>query len=147
LNAKDGDRNAHKGRMPSAMYGESGSDDDDAERIAREMRRTRMNQQHEMQEAGNEEEDYMDMGDNQKGRISEWLKEKKTINFIRNSFGKFLRHFKDESGNEVYENWIHDMCTNNKSSFEVTYGHISLKMPTLAIWIAESPNGVVPILN
>ncbi len=39
------------------------------------------------------------------------------------------------------------MCTNNKSSFEVTYGHISLKMPTLAIWIAESPNGVVPILN
>ena len=104
LNAKDGDRNAHKGRMPSAMYGESGSDDDDAERIAREMRRTRMNQQHEMQEAGNEEEDYMDMGDNQKGRISEWLKEKKTINFIRNSFGKFLRHFKDESGNEVYEN-------------------------------------------
>lgn len=39
------------------------------------------------------------------------------------------------------------MCQNNKTSFEVTYGHISLKMPTLAIWIAEHPSGVIPILN
>jgi len=49
-----------------------------------------------MQDAGNDDDDYMDMGDNQKGRITEWLKEKKTIAFIRNSFGKFLRHFKDD---------------------------------------------------
>jgi len=39
------------------------------------------------------------------------------------------------------------MCQSNKTSFEVTYGHISLKMPTLAIWIAEHPSGVIPILN
>ena len=29
----------------------------------------------------------------------------------------------------------------------MTYSHISVKMPTLAIWIAELPSGVLPILN
>ncbi len=102
-----------------------------------------MNQQ-EMRE---EDEDLGNMEETLTGKISNWITEKKTINFIRNSFGKFLRHFKDEQGTEIYEQRIHDMCTNNKQSFEVTYGHISLKMPTLAIWIAEHPSGVIPILN
>jgi len=81
------------------------------------------------------------------GKVSQWIKEKKTIQFIKQSFGKFLRHFKDEQGQDVYETWISEMCQSNKTSFEVTYGHISLKMPTLAIWIAEHPSGVIPILN
>lgn len=39
------------------------------------------------------------------------------------------------------------MVANDRQSLEVTYSHISVKMPTLAIWIAELPSGVLPILN
>ncbi len=61
-----------------------------------------------------EDEDLGNMEETLTGKISNWITEKKTINFIRNSFGKFLRHFKDEQGTEIYEQRIHDMCTNNK---------------------------------
>jgi DNA replicative helicase MCM subunit Mcm2 (Cdc46/Mcm family) len=88
----------------------------------------------------------MDM-EEQKGKISDWLREKKTIQFIRTSFNKFLRHFKDDNGHEVYDDRINEMVSNNRQSLEVTYSHISVKMPTLAIWIAELPSGVLPILN
>lgn len=43
-----------------------------------------------------EDEDLGNMEETLTGKISNWITEKKTINFIRNSFGKFLRHFKDE---------------------------------------------------
>lgn len=91
-------------------------------------------------------QEYLDM-EEQKGWIADWLREKKTIAFIRNSFNKFLWHFKDDNGREVYDDRINDMVANDKQSLEVTYSHISVKMPTLAIWIAELPSGVLPILN
>jgi len=50
----------------------------------------------------------------QKGWISDWLREKKTIQFIRTSFNKFLRHFKDDTGHEVYDDRINEMVSNNK---------------------------------
>jgi len=46
--------------------------------------------------------------------INEWLKEKRTIQFVRNAFGRFLRNFKDDRGLDVYEERISEMCTNNK---------------------------------
>ena len=39
------------------------------------------------------------------------------------------------------------MCANNKQSLEVTFTHLSQKYPTLAIWLAEEPSLVIPILN
>lgn len=82
-----------------------------------------------------------------KGKLTDWIQEKKTVVFIRHSFSKFLRHFKDERGQDVYEERINEMCAANKQSLEVTYSHISNKTPTLAIWIAEAPAAILPILN
>ncbi len=67
--------------------------------------------------------------------------------WMRKIFGDFLRTFHDEHNSNVYEQRINEMCANNKRSLEVTFTHMSQKNPTLAIWIAEEPNLILPILN
>jgi DNA replication licensing factor MCM2 len=39
------------------------------------------------------------------------------------------------------------MCQNNKQSLEITFNHLSAKFPTLAIWLAEEPELILPIFN
>ena len=39
------------------------------------------------------------------------------------------------------------MCQNNKRSFEVNFVHISNRLPNIAIWLAEEPAKMIPILN
>jgi len=39
------------------------------------------------------------------------------------------------------------MCLNNKQSLEITFIHLSSKYPTLAIWLAEEPSLILPVLN
>jgi DNA replication licensing factor MCM2 len=59
----------------------------------------------------------------------------------------FLRTFTDENGQPIYEVRIQEMCQNNKQSIEVNFVHISNKQPTLAIWLAEEPASMLPVLN
>jgi len=39
------------------------------------------------------------------------------------------------------------MCQNNRQSIEVNFTHLSEKQPTLAIWMAEEPASMLPVLN
>lgn len=39
------------------------------------------------------------------------------------------------------------MCGSNKQSLELTFINLSQKYPTLAIWLAEEPSLILPILN
>ena len=57
-----------------------------------------------------------------------------------------MRSFQKE-GVHVYEGRITDMCRNNKQSFEVNFTDLAQKQPTLAIWLAEEPTHMLPILN
>jgi DNA replication licensing factor MCM2 len=82
-----------------------------------------------------------------KGPLSIWLKKPDVIKFIHRQFGQFLRNYREEDGKFVYEEKIHTMCQNNKQSLEVTFSHLSSKYPTLAIWLAEEPALMLPILN
>lgn len=82
-----------------AMMGDSQSDEEDIGLIHRRNRNA--NQADNMQQE--EEEDFYNMEEALTGKVSQWIKEKKTIQFIKQSFGKFLRHFKDEQGQDVYE--------------------------------------------
>lgn len=66
---------------------------------------------------------------------------------MRNSFGKFLRNYKSDEGVDIYEERINEMCSSNSQSLDVNYTHITAQMPTLGIWIAEAPQGILPILN
>ena len=68
--------------------------------------------------------------------------------WIRLNFAKFLRTFKeDANGSFIYEQRIQDMITAQKQSLEITFHHLSQKLPSLAIWIAEEPECLLPILN
>jgi len=87
--------------------------------------------------------DYEDV----KGKLSMWVQRAEVARWIRKIFAHFLRTFTDENNMNVYEQRINDMCSNNKQSLEVTFAHISQKYPTLAIWLAEEPSLILPILN
>ncbi len=39
------------------------------------------------------------------------------------------------------------MCEANKQSLEITFVHLSDRYPTLAIWLAEEPTLILPILH
>lgn len=82
-----------------------------------------------------------------KGKPSEWLSQPHTIKWIKHQFDVFLRNFKSEGNEPIYEQRIADMCTNNKQSLEITYNHLTSKIPTLALWLAEHPEIIIPILN
>lgn len=79
--------------------------------------------------------DYEDV----KGKLSQWVSRPEVTRWIRKKFSHFLRTFHDENGQNVHEQRIIEMCGNNKQSLEVTFGHLSSKYPTLAIWLAEEP--------
>jgi len=102
----------------------------------------------EIEEEGKEEEEddrYLDASES-RGKLHVWIKEPRTIRWIRKSFRKFLINFQD-NGEYVYVNKIHDMCSNNKQSLEVYYNHISNSFETLAMWIGFEPAIILPYLN
>ena len=148
--------NAAKGRRAGAFM----NDDDEyseADDVARQMRLERMRQ---MRQGGDDDMGMNGAGDDQdmvqevidyeevKGALSQWVQRPEVVRWIRKSFSSFLRNFKDEvSGVSVYEERIREMCSNNKQSLEITFIHLSVKYPFLAIWLAEEPMLILPILN
>ena len=39
------------------------------------------------------------------------------------------------------------MCGSNKQSLEINFSQLSSRYPTLAIWLAEEPELILPIFN
>jgi len=39
------------------------------------------------------------------------------------------------------------MCQENKQTLDVTFNHLSTKLPTMAIWVAEEPATMLPLLS
>jgi len=98
---------------------------------------------------GEDDQDMHDVLDYEdvKGKLSLWVQKNEVIRWIRKIFTSFLRSYRDEAGQHVYEHRIHEMCLNNKQSLEITFLHLSQKYPTLAIWLAEEPSLILPVLN
>lgn len=145
LNDRDRKTAVKNKRLPVAMLEEDDSEDDD---LARQLRRERQKIDRDQDVDGDEDDDakYLDI-EEAKGNTTEWLQQPRTIKFIRHQFSSFLRNFKDDKEVDVYEQRITEMCSNNKQSLEVTYSHLSHKVPTLAIWVAECPSLILPIFN
>jgi DNA replication licensing factor MCM2 len=133
--------------MPAAFLNDEMDEYSADEMIQRQMRAERMkmmrdediDEDHDI----NTNLDYEDV----KGKVSIWVQKPDVIRWIRKIFNTFLRTFRDEANNVVYEGRIHEMCLNNKQSLEVTFNHLSQRFPTLAIWLAEEPSLILPILN
>ena len=92
-------------------------DDGDDELIHNEIRQERMRQLMDQNPDGG---DPFDGDDDQmqnmldfedvKGPLSGWLLRPDVIRFITRKFNSFLRMYRNETGNFVYEDKIHDMC-------------------------------------
>lgn len=140
-----------KGRRAGAFMDENEySEGDD---LARQMRLERMRQMRQgeeyMADGGMDQDMMQDVIDFEevKGQLSLWLQRAEVIRWIRKSFSTFLRNFKDDQNFSIYEERIREMCANNKQSLEITFNHLSVKYPYLAIWLAEEPSLMLPILN
>ena len=92
-------------------------DDGEDELIHNEIRQERMRQlMDQNQEGYGEDDDQMQQMldfEDVKGPLSTWLNRDDVIKFINRKFNTFLRSFKNETGNYVYEDKIHEMCQNN----------------------------------
>ena len=121
---------------------------DEDEELQRQRRMEQLRARRE-EDFGDEDQDMDDVLDYEdvKGKVSVWVQKPDVVKWIRKHFDQFLRTFKDEQGIHVYENRIHEMCLANKQSLEVTFNHLSSKFPTIAIWLAEEPTLILPILN
>lgn len=137
-------------RLPAALFDDD-EEEDSGDELQRAMREARIRKMHDG-------EDGMGMSDfpmtdaaidfeDVKGRLALWIRRPEVERWIRRSFQTFLRTFVDENGMNVHEQRINEMCASNKQSLEVTYTHLTNKFPTLAIWIAEDPIDMIPILN
>ena len=140
-------------RGPTAMnFDES---DDELDEIQREARRRQrehaqrleygLDEFDEEEKEQEEDERYLDTSE-ARGKLHVWIKEPRTVRWIRRTFRRFLISFK-ENGESVYVNKINDMCANNKQSLEVHYNHISNAYETLAMWIGLEPAIILPLLN
>jgi DNA replication licensing factor MCM2 len=139
----------HGRKFPAALMRELEESDEDDE-LQRELRREKARIQfggegHPM-EIEHEDDRYLDMEES-KGSLSVWISQPRTQRWVRRMFSEFLRNFRDNKNTPVYENRIIEMCTNNKQSLEITYTHLSNKNPTLALWTAEEPTQILPLLD
>lgn len=131
-------------------HDEYNDDEDEAMQAMKQERMRMMMRDNDEAASGQGEEDMQNVLDFEdvKGPLSVWLKKADVIKFITRQFNQFLRNFKHpDTGTFVYEEKIHEMCQNNKQTLEIIFQNLSTRQPTIAIWLAEEPALMIPILN
>ena len=138
-------RERGKARAPAAFV-----DDEELSGDEQYARRGQARMMRSAEEAGDQDEFDHIAQVNDYGEAKEdlhiWLQKKEVIQYVHKSFNSFLRSFQVK-GVHTYEHRIQDMCRMNKQSFEVNFTDLASKQPNLAIWLAEEPVHMLPILN
>ena len=147
LDERDKNKFIKSGRVPLALMEEL-DEYSEEENLKNRLRKQKM----KFTSGAEDDSEYKDTTEflnrtDVKGKLSDWLNEPHVIRYIQISFNKFIKNFKDENGNNIYEARIIEMCTNNKQSLEVNFNHINSSNQYLAIWIAQLPTKTLPYLN
>jgi len=83
-----------------------------------------------------------------KGRpIREWVQLVAPRREIKNRFKNFLRTYVDDKGDNTYFRAIQDMCSNNRSSFEVNYNLLLNECYAVGYFLTEAPTEMFTILD
>lgn len=137
-----------KARGPSALYSEEFEENMNMALLSRHraLQRSLVTGLDSLNIEEDPEELALDYED-PKGKLSKWIKEPRTIRWIRRNFKSFLMEFIDEQGNYIYKQRIREMCSENKQSLEVSYSHLIQANPTIALWVADEPQAIFPYLN
>ena len=68
---------------------------------------------------------------------------------VKRRFRTFLTTFasNESGGRPLYLERIKEMCSENRQTLEVSYLHLSHMVPVLAIWVADFPAEILPLLH
>lgn len=82
-----------------------------------------------------------------RGPIKDWIAQEAVQREVKRQFARFLRSFADENGDIVYRQRIREMGRTNSQSLEVSYIDLANTVPVLAIWVADHPSDILPLLH
>ena len=82
-----------------------------------------------------------------KGKLGQWIEQIETVKYINVKFSKFLRQYKGEETQPIYNAKIKEMCIKNRQSIEVDYDHLKGALPVIAMWVGLEPSIILPYLN
>lgn len=137
----EGVGSARKARLPAAL-------EEDLDLDFRPRRRRRV----EDAQAGFDEDDADEPDvainlEEPRGPVKDFIAEEAVRREIKRQFRRFLLQFADENGDAIYAQRLRDMVRANKSTLEVDYVDLAHWVPQVAIWVADLPNDVLPILD
>jgi DNA replication licensing factor MCM2 len=139
----EGVGSVRKGRLPAALAEELEGDDE-----FRPRRRRRVEDaQTGFDDEEGEEQDVAINLEEPRGPVKDFIAEEAVQREIKRQFRKFLLQFTDDHGDAVYAQRLRDMVRANKSTLEVDYVDLAHWIPQVAIWVADLPNDVLPILD
>ena len=142
---RDVERMKESGRLPRAVIDEYEFSDEE-EQLERRKMRTHFKQTVMLDdEEYKDTENYLNRED-VKGKSSQWLRELHVINYVKKTFSRFIRGYK-EGDLVVYEQRIKEAGLNNLKSLEVNYTHLSIFNSFLGKWVIEHPDLILPHLN
>lgn len=121
----------------------------DDEELRRKMRMTqvRFTQEQESMDEGEMDQHEFINREDVKGNIGEWLDQPHVIRYIQQIFSKFIKNFKDQNNQNLYEERIIKMCSQNEKSLEVNFNHLAEANQQISIWLIGYPRKVIPILD
>ena len=93
-----------------------------------------------------DERRYLDAEEN-KGKLPEWIREEETRKYIKIKFTRFLTQFKADEDFPIYASKIRKMVIENKQSIVISFNHLKIALPTIAMWIGLHPSIIIPELN
>lgn len=130
---------ARRSRLPTALEEELDE--------YRPRRRRRVDDAQAGFEDDGEEPDVAINLDEPRGPVKEFLAQDAVRREVKRQFRRFLAQHTDEAGDQVYVQRLRDMVRANACSLEVDYVDLAHRLPQVAIWVADLPNDVLPILD
>jgi len=143
MRKRDRESGRGEGRMRRGLL----YDDDEDEPRARKRRLADMAAMEDepMEEEGVESIENLE---DTKGKpIREWVALGGPRKEVYNRFRNFLRTYVDQTGTNLYQEKIKEMCQKNKSSFEVDYNILASECQVLAYFLPEAPTEVLEIFD
>eukprot|EP00887_Chlorella_sp_A99_P006785 scaffold2.g6785.t1 len=138
-------RDQVEGRLTGRRRGLPAALEEELEEELRPRRRRRMEQaQADEDEQPGEVEINLE---EQRGPLKEWLAQEPVRREVRRRFARFLRTFQDDGREAVYRQRVREMVRTNSASLELDYLDLAGAMPVVAIWLADLPREVLPLLD
>jgi DNA replication licensing factor MCM2 len=134
---------ARRGRLPAALAALEEEED-----ALRPRRRRRVDEaQAGFDGEGDEPADVAINLDEPRGPVKEFIAQEAVRREVKRQFRRFLLQHVDDAGDAVYAQRLRDMVRSNAASLEVDYVDLANRVPQVAIWVADLPKEVLPILD